>query len=216
MFRRSDFGNRQNNNETPRRDQSPSSTFDQHGRIAHNRFRIDQETSALCVALKPRSFQADGSSLSSVKKLQPVVEKSTREIDFLPSCDESDIKVPPLNFMGQRRRNTDEDSVTKPDQPKRWHRTIVDIMPGFRAPLVGVRESLEAYRADRCFHTTCTECSTFLYCIITAHLVLCPQCKAISPTSKHIPTLQEESTTLGLGLTVEHLLADPDCQDDYF
>jgi hypothetical protein len=82
-------------------------------------------------------------------------------------------------------------------------------MPGFQAPLIGVKESLEAYRNDRCTHTNCFECGTFLYCISTADLVLCPQCKAISPTDKHIPILIENTVVLGMGLTADHVLADP-------
>lgn len=217
MFRRSDLSNNRNN-ETPRDSNPSSSRFDLHGRILHPAFAIDHGPNPLRGAptTAPQSFKATENTTGHLQKLQPIVEKANRDFDFLPEVDKFDIKLPPLDIKGQKRRNMDEDTVTKPDQPKRWNRMMVDLMPGLRAPLVGAKESLEAYRADRCFHTTCTECKTFLYFIITADLVLCPQCKAISPTSKHIPTLTGDSTTLGLGLTVEHLLADPEIPAGHF
>lgn len=216
MFRGSDFPNWRTN-EPPRENRSPSASLvDQpFGRIIRSSFRPD-EADQLCDGPKLPSCPDDRRKVSILK---PVVEVAKKEINFIPEIDfipQGEVSLPPLDLKCQKRRNSDEDSVTKPSQPKRWDRTMVDVMPGFKAPLIGVKESLEAYRSDRCVHSNCFECDTFLYCISAADLVLCPNCKAISPTDKHIPILIENSVILGIGLTVEHVLADPESPVGHF
>jgi hypothetical protein len=240
MFRGSDFPHWKNNEppkETTRSSSSLLSTASyEHklGRITRSCFRPDAADQLCDGAKRPPPAANDhhpGKVVATLGLWKPVVEMTKKEIKFQPADEihgclspqqhycctkiQADISLPPL-VKRQKSRNSDDDDVTKPCQPKRWQRTMVDVMPGFQAPLIGVKESLEAYRSDRCVHTHCYECDTFLYCISAANLVLCSQCQSISPTDKHIPLLIKSCVILGIGLTVDHVLADPDGSDGHF
>jgi hypothetical protein len=84
---------------------------------------------------------------------------------------------------------------------KDWPRVYIDVAPGFSAQLCGTEESLDALKKDLVNQTECTNCETFLYCINTADMVLCPVCRSISPVDGESDNSIYEK--LGLGLTVD-------------
>ena len=106
----------------------------------------------------------------------------------------------------------------------------VDIGDGTSVPLVGSAETTRALHHNRCRNVTCSDCATFLYCVEWATMVLCPECRSISPIVEDLdvtPTIchpaGDTTTTrvddqrnhtvptatklVGIGLTVEHVAA---------
>lgn len=92
--------------------------------------------------------------------------------------------------------------VLEPRGEKIWHRTVVDVAPGCSVPLCGAEETMYAFQQECVVHTECTSCGSFLYCIDTASMVLCPTCRSISLVETD-SSPRNVSERLGLGLTVE-------------
>lgn len=90
-------------------------------------------------------------------------------------------------------------------EPQQWSRSIVNVMPGHSVPMVGIQETLHAMDRNHCTDSACMQCETFLYCIDSATMVLCPLCRCISPVGSGGTT----APSLGVGLTLEHILEDP-------
>lgn len=100
-------------------------------------------------------------------------------------------------------------SRRRQEPQEQWSRTMVEIMPGHSVPMIGTSETIHAWDRNQCTDTTCVQCETFLYCIDSASMVLCPACRSISPveTAAAVTTSsQQELVNLGLGMTVEHIL----------
>lgn len=81
---------------------------------------------------------------------------------------------------------------------KTWDRLQVELLPGRFVPLIGSEETWQAFCADNVIDIECTSCQTFLYCKNTAEMVLCPDCRMISP----IDDVGLGAEGLGLGLSV--------------
>jgi len=81
-----------------------------------------------------------------------------------------------------------------------WKRIDIEIVPGHNVPLLGSDESWHAFKNDNVIPTECSACQTFLYCIDTASMVICPSCRMVSPLDQNGCI---ESEGLGLGLSVE-------------
>jgi hypothetical protein len=115
-----------------------------------------------------------------------------------------EICLPPLGsgVSSRRSRTSCTDHLVPQPRQEQWHRTMVDVMPGYSVPMAGTQETMHALDRDHCTDTACVQCETFLYCIDSANMVLCPLCRSISPVS----STGAHSETLGLGLTVEHIL----------
>lgn len=120
-----------------------------------------------------------------------------------------DIPIPAL--LCRQRSAVDIERVTRPQKPQRWNRASIEVMPNCSLPLAGAKETLHAYRTDRCQHTDCEQCCTFLYCIESATMVLCPECKAISAVES---SAAGGEGLLGLGMTIQMLLSDPGRPND--
>lgn len=128
----------------------------------------------------------------------------------IPLCDpltppkQKDITLPAFS----RLRSQDTENVPRPELPHRWNRVLVEVMPCYSLPLAGAKETIHAYKTDKCVHTDCDHCKAFLYCIASATAVLCPECKSIGFVDSSSTHMKEE--LLGLGMTVEMVLSDPD------
>jgi hypothetical protein len=83
-------------------------------------------------------------------------------------------------------------------RPGPWDRSQVELVPGHFVPLIGSEETWQAFCADNVIDIECSSCEIFLYCKNTAEMVLCPECRMVSPTDK--AGIGAEG--LGLGLTV--------------
>jgi hypothetical protein len=81
---------------------------------------------------------------------------------------------------------------------KTWDRLQVELLPGHFVPLIGSDETYQAFCADNVIDIECSSCQMFLYCKNTAEMVLCPECRMISP----IDDVGLGAEGLGLGLSV--------------
>jgi hypothetical protein len=79
-----------------------------------------------------------------------------------------------------------------------WDRLQVELLPGHFVPLIGSDETWQAFCADNVIDIECSSCQTFLYCKNTAEMVLCPECRMVSP----IDNVGIGAEGLGLGLSV--------------
>lgn len=84
-------------------------------------------------------------------------------------------------------------------KPKSWHRPEIEVIPGYSVPLHGSEETWHAFCQGSVVHIRCMACETFLYCIDSAHMVLCPSCRMMSSVKE-----ASDETGLGLGLTEAH------------
>jgi hypothetical protein len=83
---------------------------------------------------------------------------------------------------------------------------MVEVIPGYSVPLRGLKEAMHAFHQDNIVHADCSSCDTFLYCIDSASMVLCPTCRSISPVPNKGKNTATES--LSIGLTVEHIVEE--------
>ena len=58
---------------------------------------------------------------------------------------------------------------------------MMEISPGQFLPVRGASETEHAIRSAEIQETPCTSCSTKLFCLIGAELVLCPTCRVVGP-----------------------------------
>jgi hypothetical protein len=79
-----------------------------------------------------------------------------------------------------------------------WDRLQVELLPGHFVPLIGSEETWQAFCADNVIDIECSSCQMFLYCKNTAEMVLCPECRMVSP----IDDVGLGAEGLGLGLSV--------------
>ena len=91
---------------------------------------------------------------------------------------------------------------------------MVEVVSGSFVPLIGTRETLDAYRTGSVVDQACFGCNEFLLCCERATLVICPVCRSVSPVIAVTGRAAEDQTEsslggrgglLGLGLTV-HLI----------
>lgn len=88
---------------------------------------------------------------------------------------------------------------------------MVEVVSGSFVPLIGTRDTLDAYRTGSVVDQACLGCNEFLLCSDRATLVICPVCRSISPvvgavrrsSGDHMASnLGGRGGILGLGLTV--------------
>jgi hypothetical protein len=82
--------------------------------------------------------------------------------------------------------------------PRTWDRLQVELIPGHFVPLIGSDETWQAFCADNVIDIECSSCQMFLYCKSTAEMVMCPECRMVSP----IDDVGLGAEGLGLGLSV--------------
>lgn len=120
------------------------------------------------------------------------IEWSSREVYY----DHNDLD----RIAGNERSNEgsyDEDQVTC---------KMVEVTPGNFVPLRGSAETLEAVHLGRTRGVTCLVCQLRLVCVDGADMVICPQCKSISP-------VEGGSSGGGLGLGLREELAKNEVKD---
>jgi hypothetical protein len=101
-----------------------------------------------------------------------------------------------------RTKSSDSDSLST------GHRPMVQVTPELFVPLRGREETWGAYVSGQVLQMDCPACQIFMYCINKATLVLCPNCRIISPTS----TLKRRQASLGLGLSDQAVLEEMECR----
>jgi len=116
----------------------------------------------------------------------------------------SDNAVIPSKRSIQTYHHQQQPKPQSTEAKETWSRPLVEVVPGFALPFHGSKETIHAYHNDNVIHTNCSSCATFLYCIDSASMVLCPSCRSISP----VEVRHTEEETLGIGLTVEHVLEE--------
>jgi hypothetical protein len=82
-------------------------------------------------------------------------------------------------------------------EPMKWARQKVEVFPGHFVSMCGSEETWNAFCRKAVLDTSCAACATFMFCIDSASMVLCPSCRSISPIEGG------QSEYLGLGLTVQ-------------
>ena len=107
-----------------------------------------------------------------------------------------DLETSPVNTGGNTRPGGSCDSQLD----------LVDIAPGVKVPLRGVKETVKAVAKDYYANVSCFGCSLELCCIADVSYVVCPVCKVVSPMEN--PTFEGKEVQrhgLGLGFTYEDL-----------
>jgi hypothetical protein len=79
-----------------------------------------------------------------------------------------------------------------------WDRLQIELLPGHFVPLIGSDETWQAFCADNVIDIECSSCQMYLYCKNTAEMVMCPECRMVSP----IDDVGLGAEGLGLGLSV--------------
>lgn len=118
----------------------------------------------------------------------------------------ADICLPPLD-RGVRKSYSSPPVLSPRQDEIEWQRRQVDVTPGYSVPLCGALETMHAFQKGRIVHTECASCKSFLYCIDSVRMVLCPTCRSISPVEANTSN-RNVAESLGLGLTVEHLIEE--------
>jgi hypothetical protein len=134
---------------------------------------------------------------------QPIFNRPPQKLSRQTPKTHADISLPPLTKPISRCYSSPP--VLAPREEKIWHRVVVDVAPGHSVPLCGAEETKHALQKNCIVHTDCSCCGLFLYCINSASIVLCPSCRSISPVETNS---QKVTESLGLGLTVEHVLEE--------
>jgi hypothetical protein len=73
-------------------------------------------------------------------------------------------------------------------------------------PMVGVDETVKSHLLGNTIDTVCAQCTTVLFGIQSASMIICPICRCISPmegTKKKLPTIDIHA---GIGLTIDSIL----------
>lgn len=83
----------------------------------------------------------------------------------------------------------------------KFDRPVLEILPGHFAQVCGSDETLAAYHEGDVNDHSCSACGTFLFCLASAGMCLCPECRSISPIDGGSTEL------LGLGVTLEVVLS---------
>jgi hypothetical protein len=79
------------------------------------------------------------------------------------------------------------------------------VTPGQWMRLRGADETWHAIQRDYYEPCICIDCSTEMFCISDAWLVLCPRCQSISPLEDNVVTARREGG-VGLGFTIDSLV----------
>jgi hypothetical protein len=123
--------------------------------------------------------------------------------------------IPTLSTMRRSKSAPQETMQThlrqKRYNQKRFHRAIIEVMPGTSMAYIGLSETLHALRQNRCSGTTCLQCDTILLCSDLATFILCSICESIFPIlnkeanglTAFTTCTTETEQLLGLGMTLD-------------
>jgi hypothetical protein len=137
------------------------------------------------------------------RSMDPSVVLNRRKKSPTPTAHGSaDICRRPLK-RGVRKSFSSPPVVLPREDEIEWQRNMVSVIPGYSIPLCGAAETMDAVKKNRIIHTECTSCSSFLYCIDIASMVLCSSCRYISPVESSSSN-HNVHECLGLGLTADH------------
>ena len=136
------------------------------------------------------------------------VSKPARPGIFLPSLEVDDTIPSEITAPSPRQ----------PNNACTGNRNTIEIGDGVYVPLCGVQETLDALHGDLCTQSPCLLCENFLFHVESADMVLCPDCRSISPVAVSTPTgrssssgkhsSSSEESLVGMGLTVEYVVAE--------
>jgi hypothetical protein len=105
----------------------------------------------------------------------------------------------------KKKKNTEEEEESTP-----FPIEMIEVKPGIAVPLKGCEETWKAFCRGKVTETECSSCQTFLYCVATATVVLCPCCHFLSHVGgnddegqQHSDEGEGEGGDVGIGLTVE-------------
>lgn len=82
----------------------------------------------------------------------------------------------------------------------------IEVAPGVHLQLRGAAETLRAIEDDFYIPAECSCCNMTLFCIQNADLVLCPDCRVVSPVVVDSIRSSNEGQSVGLGFTMEDLM----------
>jgi hypothetical protein len=90
----------------------------------------------------------------------------------------------------------------KPQRQRAKANLEIEVSPGEYLQLHGSEETIQAMNEERMKYATCLTCAGQLVCIDSAHLVLCPDCRTLSPASPN-SLRRLHSPAVGLGMRAE-------------
>ena len=100
------------------------------------------------------------------------LEASMRSIQ--PEASSSSFTTESLPYQG-------EEQADKIDKHRTQSQVDVEIAPGQYMPLRGSAETLEAVESGKASMVSCFACEATLWCVPDADLVVCPDCRILSP-----------------------------------
>lgn len=89
-----------------------------------------------------------------------------------------------------------------------FHRNLIEVGNDL-IPMSGVDETSRAHKKGHTVDTVCVECSTVLFSLESASMVVCPFCRCVSPiesysNKKLLPTIEVHA---GIGLPIDYVIA---------
>lgn len=94
-------------------------------------------------------------------------------------------RTPQRQFSSSSYEYEEEILATEAEdfQEESKEQTLVEVTPGNFVPLIGSESTWSAVQEGRIAHTTCFDCMARLVCINVADMIMCPECRVISPVS---------------------------------
>jgi len=157
----------------------------------------------------PSFYEDEGASVISFEKEQALPRHSTRPGVYYVKHQQAAIPSSSSSSSASHYSFISA-CLPSPTHSKKaidpaWHRPLVEIHPGYSVPLRGSDETWHAYCHDNVASVDCTACLSHILCIASASMVLCPNCRMISPTyNEGIMEGGYPTESLGLGLSQEY------------
>ena len=156
----------------------------------------------------------DNDSLSHYFHLSPFGESSNRSNDYSPvssrsvSCSpirrqRNQIQYkkpppPPAPLLSPTPRSTTSQATQNRSSSSSSNTPVeIEVAPGMCLPLRGSNETMMAVDCGRAVTVSCFMCETSLCCVQDCQLVLCPECRILSPVEDHCPKLYHSLPHLG-------------------
>jgi hypothetical protein len=159
-----------------------------------SRGKIDTEKLVSCEAMFESSLDKKPSALPTKKnilrKANPMLRRARSQSSCLGRSDHSE------RISSYSRHESPKSVLHRPS--RKWDRFQVELVPGHFVPLIGSEETWQAFCTDNVIDIECSSCQMILYCKNTAEMVLCPECRMVSP----IDDVVLGAEGLGLGLSV--------------
>jgi hypothetical protein len=110
----------------------------------------------------------------------------------IPDMDETSI------YSSSHNDVIDDSDLTNP----KFKVAQIEIAPGKYLPLRGAAETTHAMECGFCVTIPCMVCNTLLICIANCELVLCPDCRILSPNT--IMTLKNSNRSINTAVTMDN------------